>query len=352
MIIMSEEESDATTTYPDIESFENNEVEDHENNHDIQITLNLGSPQTQPVAQPEQSNKINNTTTIETSDKVFRLEELYKKQSKSIATLAKAVKSLARQMPATKPKSRKRKRHRSTSRSSSSSSSSDSARSSPEKRRPKKQKRSTNSLEANSGAEAQLLIQQQQTLPFTKQKSPSKDIEGQDFLNHSTGDQSPIGDMLSQIDLEEDVDFQTAPKISENFAKRVEFKWQTRLIMDRSKEESKNLLVPENCPKLSVPLTNKEVFSQFNNPQKKADLRLRNLQKNIQKATIALVQVTDNLLQDKGETKAMIKNNLDAISLMGHSLQDISTMRRQKIEPVPHCVIWNTQTHNNFFGKT
>ena len=125
MVIMSEEESDATTTYPDIESFENNELEDHENNHDIQITPNLGSAQTQPVAQPEQSNnKINNKTTTETSDKVFRLVGLYKKQSKSIATLAKAVK----QMPATKPKSRKIKRYCSTSRSSSSSSSSDSAR--------------------------------------------------------------------------------------------------------------------------------------------------------------------------------------------------------------------------------
>ena len=116
MVIMSEEESDATkTTHPDIESFENNEAEDQENNN-IQITPNLGSPKTQPVAKPEQSNnKINNTTTTETSDKVFRLEELYKKQNKSIATLAKSVKSLARQMPATKPKSRKRKQHRSTS---------------------------------------------------------------------------------------------------------------------------------------------------------------------------------------------------------------------------------------------
>ena len=121
-------------------SFENSEAEDNENNHDIQITLNLGSPQTPPVAQPEQSNnKINNTITIETSDKVFRLEGLYKKQSKSIATLTKAVKNLARQMPATKTN--------------------DSARSSPEKRRPEKQKRSsTNSFEANSDTEAQLLI--------------------------------------------------------------------------------------------------------------------------------------------------------------------------------------------------
>ena len=29
------EESDATTTYPEIEIFENNEAEDNENNHDI-----------------------------------------------------------------------------------------------------------------------------------------------------------------------------------------------------------------------------------------------------------------------------------------------------------------------------
>ena len=72
------------------------------------------------------------------------------------------------------------------------------------------------------------------------------------------------------------------------------------------------------------------MFSQLNNTQRKAPLQLRNLDENIQKATIALVQVTDNLLQDKRETKATIKNNLDAISLMGHSLQDISTTRCQK----------------------
>ena len=123
------------------------------------------------------------------------------------------------------------------------------------------------------------------------------------------------------------------PKNFRKLAKRVECKWQSKLTLDQLKEKSKNLLVPENSPKLSVSLTNKEVFSQLNNAQKKADLRLRNLQKNIQKTTIALVQVTDSLLQDKGETKAMIKNNLDAISLMRHSWKDISTMRRQKIKP-------------------
>ena len=74
------------------------------------------------------------------------------------------------------------------------------------KRRSKKQKRSSaNSFEANSDTEAQLLIQQQQTLNLTKQKSLSKDTEGYDAPNHSTRDQSPTRNIINQIDLEEGV---------------------------------------------------------------------------------------------------------------------------------------------------
>ena len=107
-------------------------------------------------------------------------------------------------------------------------------------------------------------------------------------------------------------------------------KVKSGLVKGEIKESNRSRKLYKNC---TVPLINKNVFSQHNNTQKKAALRLRNLQKVIQKATIALVQVTDNLLQDKGETKAMIESNLDPIYFMGHFLQDTSTMRRQKIKP-------------------
>ena len=42
LAIMSEEESDATTAYPDISNFENNEAKDNRNNYDIQITTQPG----------------------------------------------------------------------------------------------------------------------------------------------------------------------------------------------------------------------------------------------------------------------------------------------------------------------
>ena len=86
------------------------------------------------------------------------------------------------------------------------------------------------------------------------------------------------------------------PKISDPLAQRVEGKWQTKLTSEKVKEKSQNLQTSENCMKLSVPLTNKKIWSQLNNFQKKADLRIINMQKNIQKAAVTLVRVTNGLI--------------------------------------------------------
>ena len=87
--------------------------------------------------------------------------------------------------------------------------------------------------------------------------------------NHSTGDQSPTGNILSQIDLEEDVDCQTGPKISESLAKRVEFKWKTKLTLDQLKEKSKNLLVPEIAQSYLFHLQIKKCSHSLLTPRKK-----------------------------------------------------------------------------------
>ena len=60
------------------------------------------------------------------------------------------------------------------------------------------------------------------------------------------------------------------------------------------------------------------------------------MQKNIQKAAVALVRVTDGLLQANCNIKETIKRNLDAISLLGHVSQDFSSLRRQKLKPALH----------------
>ena len=119
-----------------------------------------------------------------------------------------------------------------------------------------------------------------------------------------------------------------AQKFQNVFLKGLIWNDKTKLNLDQLEEKSKHLLVPENCPKPSVPLINKEVFSQLSNTHKTADLWLRNLQY----STSNYSPGPSHQQFATRETKAMIKNNLDAISLMGHSLQDISTISRRKIK--------------------
>ena len=76
--------------------------------------------------------------------------------------------------------------------------------------------------------------------------------------------------------------------------------------------------------KLSVPLTNKEIWNQLNNFQKKSDIRIINMQKNIQKAAFVLFRVTNGMLQANYNIKETNKRNLDEISLLDHVSQDLS----------------------------
>ena len=67
--------------------------------------------------------------------------------------------------------------------------------------------------------------------------------------------------------------------------------------------------------KLNVRLTKKEIGNQLNNFQKKSDLRIINMQKNIQKAAAALVRVTDDLLEANCNIKESVKRNLGEICI-------------------------------------
>ena len=119
------------------------------------------------------------------------------------------------------------------------------------------------------------------------------------------------------------------------------------------KGKSQNLLTPENCMKLSVPLTNKEISNQLNNFQKKLGLRIISMQKNIHKAAVALVRVIDGLSQANYNIKESIKRNLGAISLLGHVSQDLSSLRRKTLKPAlhPKCAALGGLEYKKLFGE-
>ena len=213
------------------------------------------------------------------------MKKLFDRQSHSLQYLTSAVELLT-----AKPKHSKWKRRYSTSSSSSSSSSSS------DDEPPKKRKRTNPTINSDTEEEAQLLMNQG--------KQPALIVNDDPSSENPTA--SSTRDILKSID-DDSNEKEYGPKISDPLVQRVEGKWQTKLTSEKVKEKSQNLLTPENCMKLSVPLTNKEIWSQLNSFLKKLDVRIINMQKNIQKVAAALIRVTGGLLQANCNIKETIK---------------------------------------------
>lgn len=105
------------------------------------------------------------------------------------------------------------------------------------------------------------------------------------------------------------------------------------------KKKLNEYIRPENCPQLSAPLTNPEIWKALRGPYKKNDTRLTNMQINIGKATTAISKAADELhiLKDSElhilkdscpKLKPTISHLLNAISFLGHTSQCMSNYRR------------------------
>ena len=130
------------------------------------------------------------------------------------------------------------------------------------------------------------------------------------------------------------------PKIDEKLAQLIDVKWSRKMDQEKLKEKQDSWLRPENCQKLLVPRANREIWQKIDNSTKRADLRLSNIQKCLQLASVAMSKCADTLLfktncvdGDLEHVKRMAMANVDAISLLGHASKDISAIRREKLRP-------------------
>ena len=137
-----------------------------------------------------------------------------------------------------------------------------------------------------------------------------------------------------------------SPKINDKLAQLVQQRWETTLSLEKIKEKAQQFLPPENAP-LIVPLTNSEIWTKMLWHHRNSDLTFINFQRNVQKAAVAISQVADQILQksnllmkvnDKIDTeserfdvKGLIETSLDAVAILGHISNKLSTLRKENI---------------------
>ena len=98
---------------------------------------------------------------------------------------------------------------------------------------------------------------------------------------------------------------------------------------------------PENCTELFVPRVNTEIWHKMKPHQRKADIKLSNLQDTLIKGVSALTTASNDLLVCR-ETKTLpnykdlLSQLLDATALFGHVCQELSFKRKETIKPILH----------------
>lgn len=139
-------------------------------------------------------------------------------------------------------------------------------------------------------------------------------------------------DLIKEIENDYNDNDESAEPIRDDIAKLCEGRFKNKLNEENLKKRKEAHKRPANCPSLIVPTVNKEIWSQLPNHARRSDVKMAAIQRNIVCAASAVATLVDSITKDKGSS-ANVRKGTDAIALLGHAAQDISTKRRAAVKP-------------------
>jgi len=146
-------------------------------------------------------------------------------------------------------------------------------------------------------------------------------------------------DILSQLDTEYNTAKELGDTIKPNLADRI----LSHFLEKAQDTDSKKAIVqrhklPENCQKIAVPKLRDSVLSMksFTEYQKRIERSHYNLQTTVLSATCSIISVlNETLVADSRshvvDTKSLVRNCLDAVTLLGSASHSISVRRKQNL---------------------
>ena len=146
-------------------------------------------------------------------------------------------------------------------------------------------------------------------------------------------------DILLQVDSEMPQSIDLGEKLKENLATRVATHFNIKSKESNVRKEILNRhKLPSNCVKLSVPKLNKSIMTMksFSEFQKRNEKSFYEIQSVLLKATTAITRTMDDALKADEEskvinTKNVVKNCLDAVTLLGYATSELSNKRKQNV---------------------
>ena len=149
--------------------------------------------------------------------------------------------------------------------------------------------------------------------------------------------------LLKELDVALKDEDKPAAKINQQLADIINKRWGNKLAQGKIATILAKHAQPENCSVVNVTRVNTEIWGSVNAFQKKADLRMANLQPALQKATFATLSNADKLLTLKAQDNSaspsinvheMLGNCIDTVAILyKYAVAESSQLRREKLKP-------------------
>ena len=158
---------------------------------------------------------------------------------------------------------------------------------------------------------------------------------GKDHTGSQVQEEDPL---LAEIAQAMDEGEKTAPNISDQLAKIINSRWLNKLKDESLREKLDAHLRPANCDRLITPKVNPEIWGRLDKETRAKDLMLSYLQSNLTAVGNILSKTTDMLLKARADknrvdVETMIRMNMDAIAIMGHTTYNLGQRRRNVMRP-------------------
>ena len=133
--------------------------------------------------------------------------------------------------------------------------------------------------------------------------------------------------LFSDIKVISDKSAKKGEKIDNDWSKIVNDSWKA----NKDKEDVKKLrdkyLIPENC-EIQTPKLNVELWQLLSSTQRKSDVRLAMIQRNLASAAGGIISLVQDVLKDDCDKKKVIQKSTDVIALLGHASSEVSVKRK------------------------
>ncbi|XP_046577977.1 uncharacterized protein LOC124285748 [Haliotis rubra] len=182
---------------------------------------------------------------------------------------------------------------------------------------------------------------------------PFDDIVDTLQSDHEAESENEVDAVIFELNAYFNNDDKFGPKVNEVLGRTINEGLRSQLNLEALNQTKDKYQKPENCPNLTVPRVNNQVWNQVKPQTRSIDSKLQNVQSLLAKAFCPILELTDEVMnasRDKKQQinlKTLAKKSCDSLRLLSAVFVELTNHRKDTFKPELKGAYKQLCAHNN-----